>query len=441
MSSYLFTLTITPVQSFISQARKTRDLFAGSEILSDLMRRIRDRFSEDEIVFPQKREFVSNKIVVKLKDRDPKELGEDLEEFINNIVMNLIFQKTNCYDNSLNNFFQVFWVAVKLDEANYKESYKKLEQSLGAIKNLRIFTQQTQLKGVKKCSLCGERNIAKEDDKDKLCLVCYTKRCYVKIGNRQYPSTEDISNDKKYYALLQFDIDDMGKHLSSAKDIEAQRDLSKKLGEFAQKAKEIVTPKYTIYAGGDDFLGFVELDRLFDTIKEIKEFKLPNITFSTSIVIAHEKAPLHKVLDYSRELLATTKNHFDNKNGVGVIVMSNSAINAQTICRYDDLKLLNEMREKKIGMGLHYKLKTIFSFLDDKTITHTEYKYQIEMLEYEIKRLLKREQGDFDKELYLKLIDFLHEQVDGLDIETEITIDFDNFIGYLKTLEQLKKVL
>jgi len=32
--NYLFNLTITPVQSFISQARKTEDLFVGSKILS-----------------------------------------------------------------------------------------------------------------------------------------------------------------------------------------------------------------------------------------------------------------------------------------------------------------------------------------------------------------------------------------------------------------------
>lgn len=35
-SSYLFLFTIGPVQSFIAQARKTRDLYAGSKILGGL---------------------------------------------------------------------------------------------------------------------------------------------------------------------------------------------------------------------------------------------------------------------------------------------------------------------------------------------------------------------------------------------------------------------
>ena len=33
---YLFLLTITPVQDFISQARKLKDLFGGSDILSKM---------------------------------------------------------------------------------------------------------------------------------------------------------------------------------------------------------------------------------------------------------------------------------------------------------------------------------------------------------------------------------------------------------------------
>ena len=473
-NNYLFALTITPVQSFISQARKTRDLYAGSEILSQLIEKALHQVKDEDIIFPYDTGIVSNKFVVLLQNKsedEVKELGKKLQACINQTCINLLFEHTKVYDKFYENFFQSFWVAVEYDKEkhDYSQRYKKLEQSLGAIKNLRTFEQSVQ-EGARKCSLCGERNGAfykyREDkegnqikptyisriatvlkknnsqgicineikDNETLCAICLMKRFY----KGSYPSTEDISNDNKYYALVQFDIDDMGKHLSSAKDIEAQRELSQKLGEFAQEAKKIVSKEYTIYSGGDDFLGFVELDKLFDTIKKIKEFKLPNITFSTSIVIAHEKAPLHKVLDYSRDLLATTKNHFDNKNGVGMIVMSNSAINAQTICKYDDLALLNDMREKKIGMGLHYKLKTIFSYLE--SMSYDEYLMQKQMIKIEIKRLLKREEGEFNEDIYNKLIDFLNKQ--NIKLSTNhYEIDFDNFIGYLKTLEQLKKVM
>ena len=479
MPSYLFTLTITPVQSFITQARKTKDLFAGSEILSSIIRNTIKK-AEDEynanVIFPQKSslqnneskdiEFVSNKFVLKLEDKDPKVLGDDLEKFINKECINLIFKKTNKCDIVFYNFFQVFWVAVKLTD-DYIKDYKKLEHSLGAVKNLRIFTQKTQQKGKEKCSICGERNWEEKESEDKLCLICYTKRvCGRDEIDSSFQSTADIvmlnrkdslngkvaqkylednPSEKKYYALIQFDIDNLGKTLSNL-DEEGQIKLSKALANFSKEAKDTVDKAgKTIYAGGDDFLGFVNLSYLFDVIIDVqkafgetvkKEFS--NLTYSTSIVIAHYKAPLHKVLDYSRELLAQTKNYFDKKNGVGIIVLSDSAINAKTICKYNDLTLLKEMRDKKIGMNLHYKLNSVFNFLDRMSLD--DYLTYKQMIKTEIKRLLKKEEKEFNQEIYDSLSSFFGNQ--NIKLSTNnYQIDFDNFIGYLKTLEQLKKVM
>jgi len=538
MANYLFTLTITPVQSFISQARKTKDLFAGSEILSNLMKEVIGSevltSQKFELIYPyfnkdEDKSSFPNKIVISFENITQdgiEKIGQKLEEFINNkfyknglsILIKTVREinlenMSGCnskikIDNDfvesyfkpqLCNFFQIFWVAVELKDA-YQESYKKLEQSLGAIKNLRTFEQLRQC-GYRKCSICGERNglfynrnkklsflfpkainIQNNkaiDENETLCAVCFTKRFYIDKENKNsYPSTADIvmlnrknelngedahlyleekySGKKKSYALIHFDIDDMGKTLSGLNRMQQEK-LSEVLGEFSQKAKEVVNKNgETIYAGGDDFLGFVNLEYLFDVIEEIqkifsykvRDYEVENekifssLTYSTSILIAHYKAPLHKVLDFSRELLDITKKYFgDEKNGVGIMVISSNAINAQTICKYEDLELLNDMREKKIGMNLHYKLKSIFRFFDENTLAYIEYEYQIKMLEYEIKRLLEREQGNFNDEIYKKLIDFLHRQVNNLNTENKIIIDFDNFIGYLKTLEQLKKVI
>ena len=55
---YLFIFTIGPVQSFIAQARKTQDLYAGSQLLSDLIRyavetaRQKSAEGEFELIFP-----------------------------------------------------------------------------------------------------------------------------------------------------------------------------------------------------------------------------------------------------------------------------------------------------------------------------------------------------------------------------------------------------
>lgn len=456
--NYLFNLTITPVQSFISQARKTEDLFVGSEILSKLIKQVLETFDSKEIIIPQNREFVSNKFVARLENKTEEEIseiGKELEKGISNSYINMIFKSTQMCDNNLQNFFKVYWVAVELNN-DYSKSYQELERNLGAIKNLRDFKQEFQLKGFQKCSLCGERNIVKEDSGDKLCLVCLTKRECKITDYSSYPSTADIvlfpkkydeaqkyleenPSEKKYYALIQFDIDDMGKKLSSL-DENRQKELSRELGEFAKEAKNIVDNSgRTIYVGGDDFLGFVNLAYLFEAIQEIKKaFKIEDMTFSTSIIIAHYKAPLHKVLDFSRELLDETKNHFDDKNGVGVVVMSNSAINSRIICRYEEFSLLEELKSAKVGMSLHYRLQTIFDYLD--SMSYDDFLTQKQMIKVEIKRLLKREEGGFDEKLYSHLIAFLDKQKNELSTNN-YRIDFDNFIAYLKTLEQLRKVM
>lgn len=499
MANYLFTLTISPVQSFISQARKSQDLFAGSQILSQLMGKVLDELKNETIIFPRNKEAVSNKIVVKLENKtkeEIKEIGETLKAKINKDFINAVFKETKCYDNSLQNFFQVYWVAVALGD-DYQESYKNLERSLGAVKNLRTFSQEGQVAGVQKCSLCGERNVAKTDKEDKLCLVCFTKRkCEINNVNKaKFPSLAkiclldwlkdvnydtlkklpnfdeewfleepkkaevtqfikenklDISKQKKHYALLYFDVDSLGKRLSGLNE-EEQKKLSEKLGEFSTQAKAIVDKAgKTVYAGGDDFLGFVNLAYLFTVLKCIKRaFKqivlkeFPDLTFSTSIVIAHYKAPLHKVLDYSRELLEESKNHFENKNGVGVMVMSSNAIISKTICRYENIALLKDLKDKDFVKNIHFKLAQIFDYLGE--MSYDEFLTQRAMMTVEIKRLLKREKPNFEKdeklqELHKKLIAFLDKQTIQLSTN-RYQLDFENFIGYLKTLEQFRGVM
>ncbi|MBK6682241.1 MAG: hypothetical protein IPG53_20725 [Ignavibacteriales bacterium] len=51
---YLFLLSIGPVQSFIAQARKSRDLRLGSELLSRLIDTALNEPSIKKVIFPSK---------------------------------------------------------------------------------------------------------------------------------------------------------------------------------------------------------------------------------------------------------------------------------------------------------------------------------------------------------------------------------------------------
>lgn len=130
----------------------------------------------------------------------------------------------------------------------------------------------------------------------------------------------------KYYALLMFDGDKMGEWLSGArlkgeKELLAyHQKLSSLLHDFSAKARTILVEPHgkTVYAAGEDFLGFVNLNSLMDVLKSLrrefditvnealhkeKKFAFLNddpLTFSAGIAIAHYKQPLSTVLEEAR---------------------------------------------------------------------------------------------------------------------------------------------
>lgn len=130
----------------------------------------------------------------------------------------------------------------------------------------------------------------------------------------------------RYYALVQFDGDQMGKQLEtiSSKGSVQHKDFSARLASFAEKARGLVDEKQygrTVYAGGDDFLGFINLEYLFEALDELRNLfskevggflslhtvsdasqQQSPLSFSAGILIAHYKIPLHEVLAKTRQL-------------------------------------------------------------------------------------------------------------------------------------------
>jgi CRISPR-associated protein Cmr2 len=136
---------------------------------------------------------------------------------------------------------------------------------------------------------------------------------------------QDATKLKSYYALLQFDGDKMGPTWSGdyCKDgidlMEFQTEVAKRLHNFAKLASNfLIAPQgCTIYAGGDDFSGFVNLTSLFDVIQDLRKLyrkevhekvidlldksklqkaELSELSFSAGVVVAHYKTPLGEVV-------------------------------------------------------------------------------------------------------------------------------------------------
>lgn len=239
MYNYLLLFTITPVQAFISQARKTHDLWAGSRVLSELIEVARTKVVNDysaEIVFPINNADINddessnpNRFVARLSTATPRDIGIELER-----TVQIKFQELACkicedvcgkkpgsimgFKEQIESFWQVYWVMMPIGEGNesYVNAHSSLEMHLGGVKNLRGFSPLGEA-GYRKCSLCGERNAlfyaprldgAKEplyispyaialnhsriSAGEGLCAVCLVKRFWL-VGSEEFPSTATVA--------------------------------------------------------------------------------------------------------------------------------------------------------------------------------------------------------------------------------------------------------
>lgn len=183
---YLFLFTISPVQSFISQARKTQDLYAGSQMLSDMCREAIAAFKAQngKLIFPNESQTQSlpNRYLGKIDIaavEDAKRIGQDIENKVREEwakqakekIQGAIDEQFNFphgFDEQINNHLEIYWTFQPLDDdKDYKIAYNEIERTIASIKNARPVKQYSYQKDVtgefgergKKCMLDGERNI------------------------------------------------------------------------------------------------------------------------------------------------------------------------------------------------------------------------------------------------------------------------------------------
>lgn len=195
----------------------------------------------------------------------------------------------------------------------------------------------------------------------------------------------------KYYAILMFDADTMGKWLSDDKKLNDNVDLkvfqdklSGKLVDFADEATKYVNGKnetdkkgQVIYAGGDDYLALIGLEYLFDVLihlrkrfneiincdklNELKKDKKEEITFSAGIAIAHYKTPLSFVLGEARKAEHTAKEEGD-RNAFAITVLKRSGEIKQAYQKFGD--------DSKNNKNLEL-LQNLLEYRQSGTVTRT----------------------------------------------------------------------
>ena len=180
MAPYLFTVSIGPVQDFIRAARRTRDFWAGSEILSEISRSVALELEKTgELIFPgdspssQDRQ-ISNVLLAQVDHDDPANLAKHLRELA---VRQLArqgrdaleeirkrggggsFANEPLFHDQLADQLEFFsaWAAFP-EGADYKVTRRKVANLLAARKNCRQFSQSEQTAmQIPKSSLDGNR--------------------------------------------------------------------------------------------------------------------------------------------------------------------------------------------------------------------------------------------------------------------------------------------
>lgn len=175
MASYLFLLTIGPVQSFIAAARKSRDLWAGSHLLSELSRYAAQELKalNATLIFPAQEDLdkheVVNRILARIETNDPAATGDQLEQRIRDYLRSQaeqLFQKiegfkkeTDARNHALeqiDELLEIAWACVE-EKGVYQNDRNIVEQALAARKATRDFGQPTYKAEVPKSSIDGQR--------------------------------------------------------------------------------------------------------------------------------------------------------------------------------------------------------------------------------------------------------------------------------------------
>ena len=155
---------------------------------------------------------------------------------------------------------------------------------------------------------------------------------------------------KPFYGLLAMDGDRLGKLLRE----KGERSVSRALTDFVRNVPDIVTENngITIYAGGDDVLAMLPIDRAIECaislrqtygaafenlgISKVGETGNP-ATASTAVVFAHYRNPLREVLMLAHGELDNTAKACNGRDSLALAVMLTGGVNHRWVGRFGTL--------------------------------------------------------------------------------------------------------
>ncbi len=183
MTHHLILLSIGPVQSFISQARKLRDLRSGSRLLSELTEAMCDAFKAagGTVIVPgdTSAQGLPNRMLGTISGKSDEEaiaIAAEIERTVQRAwdsIAAAVLAKlpkrgggddwSKRFHEQTNQLLECYWAVEPYDGDNdYDRAYRTIESRLGAVKNVRVFEQIGASFGAdessRKDALTGERD-------------------------------------------------------------------------------------------------------------------------------------------------------------------------------------------------------------------------------------------------------------------------------------------
>ncbi|MDW8243256.1 MAG: type III-B CRISPR-associated protein Cas10/Cmr2 [Thermogemmata sp.] len=220
--SYLLAVTVGPVQDFIAAARRTRDLWLGSYLLSEISRAAAQAIEQagGKLIFPAASTVsnVANVVVAELTGGTPAEVIDRARQAVNHRWLEFVREawdeanpviRKDVWDKQVDDVIE-FYAAWVLQTGNYRQDRQRLVRLLAGRKNCRDFRPNRIDYALPKSSLDGQREtVLQEGNRERwpaairlgmrlsageqLDVVGVVKR--VAGGRRAYPSIMRIAAD------------------------------------------------------------------------------------------------------------------------------------------------------------------------------------------------------------------------------------------------------
>ncbi len=254
------------------------------------------------------------------------------------------------------------------------------------------------------------------------------------------PLWKEYGQPQTYGVMLLADGDKMGELIDKANSLEDHQAITTALSKFAESVRQTMQDNrgHCIYAGGDDVLGLVPLDKAYkcaDNLQKSFNAALQKVsknlgadtpTLSVGLAICHNMTPFAVIRDYAKQAESHAKGDHcsiaKRRNALGIVLSVRSGADTKLRLRWDDENAHNALdkwvscyNDNELPSKVAYAIRDID--LRTKDISDDDEDLLKNIQTAEVKRMLKQSRTEKGKEIDKELIEYLSDRANDIELE------------------------